>query len=376
MYHSQSVQEHAHAARKTLFLEKHRNAQDFMRTYPTCCVVLLLCLTVLAGTCRRPPAEESPQPVTLSGPTMGTWFTVKVVDPPKDVEAETLEREILDTLARLEALMSTYDPDSELSRLNCYEGPDWFDVSPQTAAVIDEALRIGELTGGAFDVTIAPLVSLWNFGPVKRTTDRVPSDAEIEQLKARVGFRRIEVRLSPPGVRKEREDVSIDLSGIAKGFAVDRLAEHLEHRGMRDYMVDVGGEVKARGHNPRGKPWQIAVESPLASTREIQQVIPLDGLAVATSGDYRNYFEQDGVRYCHILDPRSGRPITHKLASVSVLDPSCMRADALATALMVLGPEAGYNFAREHELAVCFIVNSDTGFVEKMTPQFEQVLKQ
>ncbi|HUT94496.1 MAG TPA: FAD:protein FMN transferase [Thermoguttaceae bacterium] len=347
-----------------------------MRPYPTCCALLLIGLAALAGACRRPVVEKSPPPVTFSGPTMGTWFTVKVVDPPKHVEPETLEREILDTLARLEALMSTYDPGSELSRLNRFEGPDWFDVSPQTAAVVDEALRIGELTGGAFDVTVAPLVSLWNFGPVKRTNDRVPTDAEIEALKARVGFRQVEVRRSPPGVRKEREDVSIDLSGIAKGFAVDHLAEHLEHRGIRDYMVDVGGEVKARGRNPRGKPWQIAVESPLVSTREIQRVIPLDGLAVATSGDYRNYFEQDGVRYCHILDPRSGRPITHKLASVSVLDPSCMRADALATALMVLGPEAGYNFAREHELAVCFLVNSDTGFVEKTTPPFEQVLKQ
>jgi len=347
-----------------------------MRPYPTCRVVLLLGLAALAGACRRPPAEQSPQPVTFSGPTMGTRFTVKVVDLPKHVEVEALKREILDKLRGLEALMSTYDPDSELSRLNRFEGPDWFDVSPQTAAVVDEALRIGELTDGAFDVTVAPLVSLWNFGPARPTIDRVPSNAQIEEAKARVGFRRIEVRRSPPGVRKERKDVSIDLSGIAKGFAADRLAEHLEHRGIRNYMVDVGGEVKARGRNPRGKPWQIAVESPLMSTRQIQRVVPLDGLAVATSGDYRNYFEQDGIRYCHILDPRSGRPITHKLASVSVLDPSCMRADALATALMVLGPEAGYNFAREHELAAFFIVNSDAGFVEKMTPRFEQVLKQ
>lgn len=347
-----------------------------MRLYPTCRVVLLIGLAALAGACRRPVVEKSPPPVTFSGPTMGTSFTVKVVDLPKEVDADALEREILDALGSLEALMSTYDPDSELSRLNRFEGPDWFDVSPQTAAVVDEALRIGELTDGAFDVTVAPLVSLWNFGPARPTTDRVPSDAEIDQAKARVGFRRIEVRRSPPGVRKERAGVSIDLSGIAKGFAADQLAEHIERRGVRNYMVDVGGEVKARGHNARGKPWQIAVESPLAATREIQRVIPLDGLAVATSGDYRNYFEQDGVRYCHILDPRTGRPITHTLASVSVLDPSCMRADALATGLMVLGPEAGYNSAREHGVAAFFIVRSDAGFVEKMTPPFEQVLKQ
>jgi len=347
-----------------------------MRPYPTCPAVLLLSLAVSAGACRRPAVEKSPTPLVFSGPTMGTWFTVKVVDRPKDLEADALEREILDALAAMEALMSTYDPNSELSRLNRFEGPEWFAVSGQTAAVIDEALRIGELTDGAFDVTVDPLVSLWNFGPERRDTDRVPSDAEIEAVKARVGFRQIEVRRSPPGVRKARGGVSIDLSGIAKGFAADRLAEHLDRRGIRNYMVDVGGEVKARGRNPRGKPWQIAVESPLANTREVQRVIPLDGLAVATSGDYRNYFEQDGVRYCHVLDPRTGRPITHKLASVSVLDPSCMRSDALATALMVLGPEAGYNFARKHELAVLLVIHSDAGFVEKMTPPFEQLVKQ
>jgi len=347
-----------------------------MRPYPTCPAVLLLLLTVSVGACRRPVVEPTPTPVTFSGPTMGTWFTVKVVDLPQDLEADALEREILDALGAMEALMSTYDPDSELSGLNRFEGADWFAVSAQTAAVVDEALQIGELTDGAFDVTVAPLVRLWNFGPARRTIDRVPSDAEIEAVKARVGFRQIEVRRSPPGVRKARGDVSIDLSGIAKGFGADRLAEHLDRRGIRNYMVDVGGEVKARGRNPRGKPWQIAVESPLTSTREIQRVIPLDGLAVATSGDYRNYFEQDGVRYCHIVDPRTGRPITHKLASVSVLDPSCMRADALATALMVLGPEAGYNFARKHELAVLLVIHGDAGFVEKMTPPFERVVKQ
>jgi thiamine biosynthesis lipoprotein len=307
---------------------------------------------------------------------MGTQFTVKVVAPPATVEAGALEREVLDRLRGIEALMSTYDPDSELSRLNRFDAPDWFAVSPQTATVLDEALRIGKLTSGAFDVTVAPLVGLWNFGPERRAADRVPSDAEIEAVRARIGLEQLEIRRSPPGVRKGRPDVSIGLSGIAKGFAADQIAAHLDDRGIRNYMVDVGGEVKARGRNPSGKPWQIAVESPLSGVRDIHRVIPLDGLAVATSGDYRNYFEQGGVRYSHILDPRTGRPITHTLASVSVLDPCCTRADALATALMVLGPEAGYNLALEEELAVLLIIRSDAEFVEKMTPQFRQTLRQ
>ena len=244
-------------------------------------------------------------------------------------------------------------------------------VSPQTAAVIDEALRIGELTGGAFDVTVAPLVSLWNFGPARRTTDRVPSDAEIEALQARVGFRRIEVRLSPPGVPKEREDVSIDLSGIAKGFAVDQLAEHLEDGGIQNYMVDVGGEVKARGRNPRGKPWQIAVESPLASTREIQQVIPLDGLAVATSATTATTSSEtaSATATSSTPAPGPGSPTSSPPSPCSPSNPSCVRADALATALMVLGPEAGYNFARSTSWRCRFFVNIGNGFVEKIRPR-------
>ena len=271
--------------------------------------------------------------------------------------------------------MSTYDPESELSRLNRFDRPEWFEVSPETAAVVDEALRIGRLTEGGFDVTVGPLVSLWNFGPVRRTTDRVPPPDEIEEARARTGLEKVEVRLSPPAVRKHRQDVSIDLSGIAKGFAVDEIADLLERSGVENYMVDVGGEVKARGRNPKGKPWQIAVESPVAEKREIYKVLPLDRLAVATSGDYRNYFEQDGIRYAHILDPRSGKPIAHRLASVSVLDPSCMRADALATGLMVLGPENAYNLAVREELAVLFLVKTPTGFVEQTTPQFEQMIE-
>lgn len=336
----------------------------------------------------RPSSSDLPEMTVFSGTSMGTWYTVKVVDPPASVDLAALDGQIRDTLSRVDALMSTYRPDSELSRLNrCdlpsaeYEnappsGWQWFEVSHETAAVVNEAVEIGQLTHGAFDVTVAPLVDLWNFGPDKRVADTVPSPAEVEEVKARIGLEKLEVRLSPPAVRKGRKDLQIDLSGIAKGFAVDQVADQLDGLGIHSYMVDVGGEVKARGRNRKGRPWQIGVESPTSGTRGIQKVIPLDGLAVATSGDYRNYFEKDGVRYCHIIDPRSGRPISHKLASVSVIAQSCARADALCTGLMVLGPEAGYNLAVEEDLAALFLVKSRTGFDEEMTPRFEELLQQ
>ena len=319
----------------------------------------------------RHSASNGPQPpAVFSGPTMGTRYTVKLVDPPNSVGRQTLEEQIRRKLGHVDALMSTYRHDSEISRFNRWDRHEWFAVSAETAAVIDEALQVGRLTGGAFDVTVGPLVNLWNFGPEQDSRDEVPSPEQIEAARNRVGFQHLEVRLSPPAVRKKRTDLYLDLSGIAKGFAVDLLAEHLERCGIGNYLVEVGGELRAKGHNAQGDPWQVAVESPLAGVRAIQRIVALENVGMATSGDYRNYFEEDGVRYSHVIDPRSAAPVAHGLASVTVLAPSCTRADALATGLMVLGPDAGYELALEEDIQAIFIVHGDTGFVEKTTPNF------
>lgn len=336
---------------------------------------MVLCVAAIVLAANRPFSQTPRPPATFSGPTMGTRYTVKVVDLPSSVDPQTLEQEIHEKLSRIDALMSTYRSDSELSRLNRFDAGRWFGVSRETASVLDEAIRIGRLTDGAFDVTVGPLVNLWNFGPGKSLSVSAPSPEAIEDAKRRVGLNLVEVRLSPPAVRKKRKDLYIDLSGIAKGFAVDRIAGHLELCGIENYMIEVGGEIKAKGRNPQGEAWRIGVESPLTGTREIQTVAVLNDLAMATSGDYRNYFEEEGVRYSHIIDPRSGKPIGHKMASVTVLDRSCTRADALATALMVLGPDAGYDLALRERLPVLFIIKSHAGFVEKSTPDFRNVLQ-
>ncbi|OHB70276.1 MAG: hypothetical protein A2V70_17065 [Planctomycetes bacterium RBG_13_63_9] len=338
---------------------------------------LALCAATLIFGCspagsRTARAPESP--TTLSGETMGTSYTVKVVALPQTVELEMLRQEIQETLSRIDGLMSTYRAESEISRFNRYDGIDWFVVSPETASVVHEAVRLGELTEGAFDVTVGPLVNLWSFGPEKDSAQRVPSPGEIASVRQRVGFRNLAVRISPPALRKNRNDLYVDLSGIAKGFAVDQIAEHLDFRGIEDYMVEIGGEIRAKGHNHRGIPWRLAVESPLADRRMVHRVVSLENAAMATSGDYRNYFEKDGTRYCHIIDSRSGRPVAHGLASATVIGPSCSRADALATALMVLGPDAGFELAQREHLAVFLLLKTDTGFVEKSTAEFRDTL--
>jgi thiamine biosynthesis lipoprotein len=329
---------------------------------------LAACAITQTG-CRPRPAAEPSAPVSFSGPTMGTWYHVKVAELPADVSQRDLQQAVEERLHRVNQLMSTYLPESELSRFNRYAGDDWFDVSPETATVVVAAQEVAEATEGAFDVTVGPLVNLWNFGP-DPNPDRFPDDQQIAQAMERVDYRRVQVRLDPPALRKAQPDVYIDLSAIAKGFAVDTVAELLHERGVHRFMVEIGGEVQTAGRKADGAPWRIGIERPVTSGRMIQQVVELVDDALATSGDYRNYFDWNGRRYSHEIDPRSGRPVDHTLASVSVITDSCMNADALATALIVLGPEQALQYAEQHDLDVLLIVRDGDQFRERRTPGF------
>jgi thiamine biosynthesis lipoprotein len=224
-------------------------------------------------------------------------------------------------------------------------------------------------TNGAFDITVAPVVDAWGFGPGR--AQRVVGEAEVAALEQRVGWQRLTLDDNAATVAKARTDLRADLSGIAKGFAVDRAAQALDALGLRDYMVEAGGEIRTRGCNADGRPWQIAIERPDAVPQQAFRIVPLTGLAMATSGDYRIYFERDGARYCHEIDPADGCPIRHGLASVSVVAANCGYADAMATALIVLGPEKGYALAAARNIAAHFIVRDGDGSLQEFaTPAF------
>jgi FAD:protein FMN transferase len=314
----------------------------------------------------------SAEPATFTGSTMGTSYTVRVAGLPSGINPQELHEEIDRRLERVNDQMSTWRPDSELSRFNRYRATDWFAVSSDTARVIDAAIRIGRESKGAFEVTIGPLVNLWQFGAEQRAAP--PSEAEIAAALATVGYEQLEVRSDPPAVRKSRPEVYVDLSGIAKGYGVDVIAELLRERGVAGYMVEIGGEVRTLGTKDNGSPWRIGIEAPTDDRRSLQRVVILEGKSLATSGDYRNFREHEARRVSHTIDPRTGRPIEHALASVSVVADNCMEADALATALMVLGPDDAYNFAAERELPALLIVREGNRFVERATPQFAQLL--
>ena len=312
---------------------------------------------------------DTPGVAAIEGLTMGTTYTVKMseVSGPEVESIKGTLHEIFETVNRQ---MSTYVENSEISRFNRYDRTSWFPISPDFAAVLRKALEISHLSSGAFDITIGRIVNLWGFGPAPRGKT-VPSEQEIADEQAATGYLHLAVRSSPSSVKKELPYIYCDLSAIAKGFAVDKASEFLDSLDIQNYMVEIGGEVRVRGKNQQGQLWRIAIEKPGAG-RGFQRVVRISDIGMATSGDYANYFEEGGTRYSHTIDPRTGRPVTHSLVSVTVLHPSCMTADGLATAVQVLGPEDGNEFALREQLPVLMIIREEKGLVEKWTPEFEQ----
>jgi thiamine biosynthesis lipoprotein len=312
--------------------------------------------------------------LVLRGATMGTTYHIKLVAKAGEVDKNSLHAEVENVLAEIDRQMSTYRPDSELSRFNRAPADEWFPVSAATAEVAAAAQEISKKTGGAMDVTVGPLVRLWHFGPKEgnaaKTTFVPPSDDEIAASRQRVGYQKLKVQTEPPALRKEIDGLEVDLSSIASGYAIDRLAKLLLKAGVKDFMVEIGGEVRAAGRREDGKAWRIGIERPSVEGRELQTSLALENAAVATAGDYRKFFEHEGRRYSHIIDPATGRPINQQLASVTVVANTCMEADGWDTPLLVMGPERGYRCAEKNGVAALFIL--DVGATVRATREWEK----
>ena len=313
--------------------------------------------------------------IEIAGLTMGTYYAVKVALPPTGIDEKALRQGIEGALDQVIAEISTYEPSSELSRLNANTSTDWIPISPSLLAAIQDARRIGALSGGAFDVTVGPLVDLWGFGP-GAGTDQIPAPEAITAALQRVGPDKIEVRADPPAIRKARGDVRIDLSALGEGYGVDRVAAFLGSLGITDSMVAVAGTIRVSGLNARRAPWGIAIERPEPGERSVQRILPLTDRVISTSGDYRNFFESKGRRYSHHIDPATGESVAHRLASVTVVTDasvSAMHADALATALIVMGEEKAPTLAESKGIAAFFIVSEERGFREIGTSALERI---
>jgi thiamine biosynthesis lipoprotein len=297
---------------------------------------------------------------------MGTTYHVRIAAAPP-VDLAVLQADIETLLGEIDRQMSTYRQDSELSRFNRAPTGDWFPVSADTAHVVAAARQISEMTGGALDVTVGPLVRLWHFGPTAQSDRQAhrsfepPPAASVETAKKSVGYRKLEVRLEPPALRKQVASLEVDLSSIAPGFTIDRMAESLVQRGVKDFTVELGGEVRSSGTRVDGAPWRVAIERPLPGQHKLLRSVPLIDAAIATAGDYRNFFTSGGRRYSHIIDPAIGQPVNHSLASVTVVADTCLAADGWDTPLLVLGAEQGYECAEKNGIAAMFVSPSTSG---------------
>ncbi len=309
-------------------------------------------------------------PTLLGGETMGTTWSIAIVDPLSEQQRIELRKETEALLVGVNQSMSNWLEDSEVSRINDSRSVDWQPVSPGLAAVLATALQTHRFSEGYFDITVSPLVRLWGFGPSPE--DIIPpSEQEIQAVLPEVGSEKLQLRLRPPALRKNHPKLQLDLSAIAKGYAVDVLSEHLHSAGFDNFMVEIGGDLRVSGGNQEGAPWRIGLEKPVAGERAISLAIALENGGVASSGGYRNFVGVNGVRYPHGIDPHSGRPIQHHTIMVTVVADTAMQADALATAFYVLGSEKGLVLAARERVAVAFFLQEN----EELRPVFSKVFK-
>ena len=323
--------------------------------------------------------EKAPEQITLQGKTMGTTYTVKYIDNGEVknlANPEKVKSELDRLLVEVNNQMSTYQQDSEISRFNqLKEANQAVEISQDFAKVVQEAIRLNKITEGALDVTVGPLVNLWGFGPDKRL-NKAPSDEQIKERSSYVGIDKISLKMEgKPILTKTMPNLYLDLSSIAKGFGVDKLAEHLEKIGVSNYLVEIGGELRGKGKNLQGLDWRIAIEQPIMKqAQSVQITVPLHNLGMATSGNYRNYFEdENGNRLSHIIDPQKLSPVSHNLASITVLAPTTMTADGLSTGLFVLGAEKALALAEREKLAIFLIVKSGDKFETQMSSEFKKL---
>ena len=331
---------------------------------------LMAALFLLAGC----DTASQATPTVLEGKTMGTSWRVSVVDITPQ-QATALQKKIQAQLDSDDWLMSTWKKDSALMRFNRSTSTAPWPVSEAMADIVTTSLRVGNKTDGVMDITVGPLVNLWGFGPDQQPI-KTPTQAQIDAAKARTGLQHLTVinRAGEQFLQKDLPDLYVDLSTVGEGYAADHLSHLMEREGISRYLVSVGGALVSRGMNDKGLPWRVAVQKPTDRENAVEAVVDINGHGISTSGSYRNYYELDGKRISHVIDPRSGRPINHNLVSVTVISPTALEADAWDTGLMVLGTERAKEVVTREGLAVMMIMKEGDGFTTWMSPQFSAFL--
>ena len=328
----------------------------------------------IAGCDGENSSDAGGQNLVLEGKTMGTSWRVSAagVDPAR---AGALRQKIQAQLDADDMQLSTWKTDSALMRFNRSTSIAPWPVPEAMADIVTQALRIGKKTGGAMDITVGPLVNLWGFGPDKQPL-KTPSAAQIAAAKARTGLQHLSVinKSGSQYLQKNLPNLYVDLSTVGEGYAADHLAQLMSQEGISRYLVSVGGALVSRGTSGRDAPWRVAIQKPTDRENAVQAVVDINGHGISTSGSYRNYYELDGRRISHVIDPRTGAPIQHNLVSVTVIAPTALEADGWDTGLMVLGLEKAKEVVQQQGLAVYMIYKQGDTFRSWMSPQFTPFL--
>lgn len=312
---------------------------------------------------------------SIHGSTMGTRYNITFVTMASNtVDSQSLQSGVDQLLQQINQSMSTYIPDSEINRFNNHPINEWMPVSADMYKVINRAQVISRLSNGAFDITVGPLVDLWGFGP-KFSTKKIPSSKQLSEIQKRIGYQAIEVDDGQSRIRKIAPR-RLDLSAIAKGYATDVVAQYLQQQGIEHFIVEIGGEMRLKGNKPNGDEWRIAIETPDGGERSVMKLLSLTNVSIATSGNYRNYFDVDGQRYSHSIDPITGQPVRHYLVSATAITKNCIDADGFATAMMVMGVEKSIALAERENIAVYLIENTKQGFIEHKSSAFLAYVKE
>lgn len=325
---------------------------------------LVMLAAVLAG-CGNGDTLE-----VVGGSTMGSTWSVKYVRHAGLADPAQVRREVEAILGEVDRQLSTYRADSDIERFNALPTNSCQSMPAPLLELIHVGEKLSVESEGSYDLTVEPLLNLWGFGPQGRE-EKIPSSAAVAEVMQRVGHQHL--RIDGQRLCKDAA-VEVDFNSLAAGYAVDTIAARLQAMGIDNYLAEATGELKAQGTKPDGSPWRIALEAPRDDRQVAQRVIDIDGYAVSTSGDYRNYFLQDGRRYSHTFDARSGAPVLHDLASVTVIHPSALMADGLSTLLLILGPERARDYAQTHDIAAFFVLRADTGFVIRSSQAFERLI--
>lgn len=324
----------------------------------------LVSLIVVLSACGNGDSMES-----FGGPTMGSTYSIKYVRRAGLPAAADVRVEVEKILADIDRQLSTYRSDSDIERFNDLPANRCQKMPASILKLIRVGEQLSEQSEGSYDLTVEPLLNLWGFGPQGRE-EKVPAEQALARARQRVGYQHL--RIEGDQLCKDAA-VEVDFNSIAAGYAVDTIAARLEALGIHDYLAEATGELKAAGKKLDGSPWRIALEEPRDDQQVAERIVAVDGFGLSTSGDYRNYFEQGGRRYSHTFDARTGAPVSHSLASVTVIHPSALMADGLSTLLLILGPERGWDYAEKHDIGAFFVIRADTGFVTRTSHAFERV---